>query len=202
MRGRRTVGAFVLGATLAIAGASAQAGVAVTPQVLQGLFVFNDEDQGGADCANIEINGDTHQVNGVATGIGLASDTVTLTYSTPFVEDVVAAKERGLVRQRRQSQIDVEILPGAGSTTLAYTGTANPSQGRVSGVVQNAGSNSRVRVHFRLGESLSGLAPAPDTDQLNSIVAAFESRDDVKIQEKPGRVVIRQRGIANPGTCP
>lgn len=187
------VGWLALPAT-ALAGGSSS-------EVLQGSFVFNDSQVGSDHCATINLDGTTHDVTGFVSGVGLSGDTVTLTYFTPFVDGLKAKRDGGKVQEREQSQLDVDIQPGAGSPTAAYTGTANPEKASVTARTNKGGLEARIKARYPLGSGFSELEPDPDADQQNTILAAFENRDDVKIQQKNGRVRLRQDGLTT-FVCP
>lgn len=195
MRGKQLVMAAVIGLVLGAPAGSARAGALVSPEILQGSFFFNDSRVGPDHCSDVEMDGAVHTVTGIVTGVGLSDDTVTLTYSTPFVDRVGVRERTGRVNERVQAGITVDIQPGAGSTTLAYTGTANPDRGKVAARVVQEGNAARVAAGFKLDTDLTALSPAPDATQLATILAAFTDRKDVKIQQKSGRVSLRQEGL-------
>lgn len=193
---------LVLATALVLSGGTALAGV-LTPNVLQGDFFFDDGNQGANNCANIQVQGATHQVNGTVTGVSTTNDTVTIAYATPFVDRVGVKAEAAGVAERSQVTVDVDIVPPLGSPVTAYTGTANPNKCKTVAKTTKAGTVSRVGVSCNTGVDLGGMTPAPDTAQMTAITEAFDARKDVLVKAKNGRVVIRHKGAtAAGGTCP
>ena len=67
--------------------------------------------------------------------------------------------------------------------------------------VIRGGAQARVTASFALEAGFARLVPALDADQLNTWLAAFQDRNDVKIKEKNGQLKISHRGEPA-GGCP
>lgn len=184
-KGSVLAAAFLLPAGPVLAGAA---------PVINGQFIFQDLDQQANNCSEIEFDGEFFEAEGVVTGLGLSDDTVTISYDQDFVDKLSAKSDKGKIGQKTASELIIDILPGATSPTNAYTGIATPEKCSIQGRVKGAGSESRVKVSCQLGSGLSALAPAPDADQTNTTLAAFETRKDVKIKGNNGKVTIKQKG--------
>lgn len=182
-------------------GAGARAGTPAVPHVLQGLFSFDDVKEGRDNCTQFQVQGDRHDAGGVVTAVGLSGDTIVVSYTLPLVDSFKAGREDAKVGQRQLAEIDVDLTPGAASTTIAYNGRAFPEKGKVFGRVARQGNQARVKASFQLGDLLGDLAPPPDTRQLDSLVTAFRDRKDVKLREKNGSLKITHQGSTT-GSCP
>lgn len=193
---------LALAAALVLSAGTALAGV-VTPNVLQGDFFFDDATEGTNNCANIEVQGDTHQANGTVTGVSTTNDTVTIAYSMPFVDRMAARSEVASVAEREQVTLAIDILVPVGSPVTPYSGTANPNKCKAAAKTVKAGTESRVILSCNTGADLGGMTAPPDTAQLTAITEAFDGRKDVRVRAKNGQIVIKHKGAtAAGGSCP
>jgi hypothetical protein len=106
------------------------------------------------------------------------------------------------VSQQVQTLLTVEIS-GAECATAPYDGDAFPEKCKASGSV-NASEGApdtvekgKASLSCELGSDGSELVPSPTTEQVDTIVAAFADRSDVKITDS-GKVTIKTKGEGDP----
>lgn len=199
MKFGRLVGAWIWSTALLLPSGAALAGAG--PNILQGVFSFDDINIGSGNCHQVQVDGDLHQAGGVLSATGLNADTVVLSYVQPFVESVQVKPKGAQVRQKEFSELSLDITPGAGSPTIAYAGIARPDKGKILGRIVRGGAQSRAAASFDLGENFVEMVPALDADQQATFLAAFADRNDIQIKEKNGQVRIKHRGEPS-GGCP
>lgn len=183
---------LILPAGLAVAGAA--------PPVVNGVFVFQSDVGGTNNCSEIEFGGEFFEVDGEVTGLGLDDDTITITYDQDFISGVNAKSDRGRIQQKEGSEVIVQLTPGAGSPTPAYTGAATPEKCKIQGAIKDAGASAKVKLKCDLGPNFDQLTPPPSPAQLSSILTGFGNRKDVKLRDN-GKVKITQKGDSVV-TCP
>lgn len=190
---------MVLAALVLAAWTTGPAAAQVASPVLSGVFTFEDAVAGTDDCTQLAFQGIFFEITGTATGIGLESDTVTLSYDQDFPDAVKVKAEAGQISQRRSSELLFVVVPGLDSITPPYTGLAAPERCSIAGKLTRAGAVAKVRVRCELGPDLAGLVPKPDGEQLKTILAAFDGRKDVRF--RGNNVQINVKGVPSTG-CP
>lgn len=181
---------------------------ATTSNILQGIIDISDSDL-SANQATVIACGTTIDIFGTITGTGLADDTVVFDWFVTAPDTFKGKSNKLQVRQKELSRIDVTITPGVGSPTNAYGGSAQPVKGRIQGDVRDkSGSeDGKFKAQFEIGTGLSALLPTPDTDQVNTILAALtnlnaQSKKSVKGNENKGKVQFQGKGSATNNGCP
>jgi hypothetical protein len=212
MRGIR-IAVWIGLAVLASLPAGALAGVSgVNPERLNGSFDFEDKDQTANNTLEFDVDGRNIGIEGeVRANSGV--DVVTITYRTDFPSKTAASDQSGSVAQSEQVLVVLELVPGIGSTTPAYTGQAAPLKCKAQAKLRDAESNdpddpdkAQAQLSCDLGKDFSELdddadantAGDPPPAVLEAVEAAFDSRKDVKVDTSKGKLQIKHNGEPAP----
>ena len=199
------LGLLVAAGSLWMAG-SASAG-APLPLRLDGVFQMEDANAGDDNEACVIATGVVFQGLGRVLGTTGACQ-VEITYNAfrPNKASASVLKDddsgTAKVSQQVQTFLTVEIA-GEGCATAPYTGQAFPEKCKASGSVSasegtpDTVEKGKVSVSCEVGSDGSELVPSPTTEQVETIVAAFADRSDVKITDS-GKVTIKTKGEGDP----
>lgn len=196
------IGLLLAGAMSLPTGAALAGGT--TANILQGAFSATDSNE-PANTACIAFIDVVHFAQGNLTGTGLNADTVNVDWFTIFPDNMKANSNTIKVGEKEQTQVNVSIAPGVGSPTAAYAAVANPTKGKVNSSYKSNNGDVKWNANFEFGSGLSALTPAPDSDQLNTILAFFESLNSkaVKGNENKGKLRVKGKGSGTDvGACP
>jgi hypothetical protein len=179
--------------------ALAQFELTIVPDRLDGDFLFFDNDQGGNNRLDFEIDGTTFAASGQVQA-NAGGDVVTISWEMGF-PDSASGGERGAdIAQGRQVLVAVDVDFEKG---VDYFGQAAPQNCSASAKITGTGpNNSQASLSCDLGPDLRELddddTPAtagdPPSAALDAIEAAFAGRKDVKVQINNGKLSIKHKG--------
>ena len=188
------------------AGALAGVAIAVNPERLDGTFDFEDKDQSGNNTLEFELDGRSIGIEGQVQA-NSGTDVVTISYRTDFPNKTAASDQSGSVSQKEQVFVVLELAPGEGSTTPAYTGLAAALKCKAAAKLRDNEANdpddpdkAQATLSCDLGKDFSELegieaTPGdPPTAVLDAVEAAFDSRKDVKVDTSKGKLQIKHNG--------
>jgi hypothetical protein len=194
------------------AAALAGVGVTVNPERLNGIFDFDDKDEQANNTLEFEMDGRDFGATGqVQANAGV--DVVTITYLTDFPNKTAASDQSGSVAQSEQVRVVLQLTPGEGSTTPAYTGQGAPTKCKAQAKLRDAESNdpddpdkAQAKLTCDLGKDFSELDDDADPNTpgdpppavLEAVEAAFDSRKDVKVDTSKGKLQIKHNGEPAP----
>ena len=172
MRAIRLAVAFSLTAGVALAAGSASA------QRIDGDFALADDvAPAGTNTATIEIDGKVFGVDGQVNGIGTQGDQCAIVYNTDEPTSASANNKNGKVAQSSFTDIGFVILPVTSPRAL-NTGLVSTEKCKVSSSVDPAAGKGKVSVNCKGANVFANFT----ADQVNSFIAAFQTRKDVKIK--------------------
>jgi hypothetical protein len=201
MRSIRIWLGFIAGLSLP---AAALAGVNAYPERLNGTFDFEDKDETANNTLEFELAGREIGIDGQVQA-NAGTDVVTITYHTDFPSKTAASDQSGSVAQNEEVLVGVEVVPGEGSPTPAYSGQAAPKKCKAQAKLRDAEANdpddpdkAQAKLTCDLGKDFSELKDeadlAPPPAVLEAVEAAFDSRKDVKVDTSKGKLQIKHNG--------
>jgi len=152
-------------------------------QRIDGDFALIDDVAGpnpDGNQATVEIDGREFGVAGEVSGVGTSGDQCRILYNTDEPTNASANDKNGKVSQGKFTTLTFVVVPGAGSATTAFPdGALNvaPEKCKANASVNAALGKGKVNVNCTGENIYSGFS----ADQLNSYIAAFQDRKDVKI---------------------
>lgn len=183
---------FGLGALLL----SPAAALAQYPERLNGTFDFQDKDELDKSTLEFQVEGREIGVEGSVRDLSASDGEVTIRYRTDFPNQAVAGNRNASVTQQRQVLITLEV----GDPPI-YSGQAAPIKCKVQAKLHDQQANglddpekAQATLHCDLGRDWSELAVAPSQAVLDAVETAFDSREDVKVDTRKGKLQIKHRG--------
>lgn len=169
MRAIRLAVAFSLTAGVALAG--------TTSTRINGEFALADDvAPAGTNTATVEIDGRDFGVDGQVNGIGTQGDQCIIVYNTDDPTQANANDKNGKVAQGSFTEIGFVILPVTSPRAL-NTGLISTEKCKANASVDPSKGKGKVSVNCK-GQNVFANFTA---DQVNSFIAAFQTRKDVKI---------------------
>jgi hypothetical protein len=189
--------------------APASAGVAevINPDRLDGSFDFVDKDEPNNEL-NFVLLGDTNGFSGQVTG-NAGIDLVVISYFTTYPNKLTANEKGAALTQGRQVTVRLQLIPGEGSSTPAYSGQASPAKCKAQAKIRDNEVNdpddpdkAQASLRCDLGSDFQALdddgvpeTPGdPPAEVLEALEIAFDSRKDVKLRVPRGNLRIKHNG--------
>jgi hypothetical protein len=170
---------------------------------LNGTFEFEDDDQSDDNEACLTAAAGDFRIRGRVVGTA-DSCTVLISYDSvlPNKGSGTVLKEDGdgsaKVSQQVGTSVTVEVV-GGGCLTPFPAATAFPEKCKASGSVKAVEPSETVdSAKASLSCDLSDLSPSPSDAVRQTIGAAIEGRQDVKISSN-GKLTIKTKGVPNTG---
>jgi hypothetical protein len=191
-----------LGGLVAVAPAFAQP---TSTLRLNGGFSLDDAVESDDNHACVLASFTVFEVFGVVTGTDGAC-TVTISYTgvvpNKASAPVLKSDDGGSAKVSQQVETRIDVNIGGAECSNAFSASATPEKCKVSGSVnatEGFGSpdtveNGKVSLSCDLGENGTELSSDPDPGQIDTILAAFAGRKDVKFSSK-GKLTIKTKGV-------
>jgi hypothetical protein len=173
-------------------------------------FTFFDVNEGGNNQTTYQVEGAEISMEGEVSA-NAGSTVVTIGYETNFPNSTSASRQQVTIGQDEQLLVSLEVDFDDGGDD--YFGQAAPLDCSVSAKLRDNEANDpddpdndSATVSCDLGNNLTefddddvpGTAGDPPSDVLEAIEAAFENRNDVKVDVSKGKLSIKHKGEAGP----
>jgi hypothetical protein len=200
------MGLLVAAGSLVLASA-AFAGVSTLR--LNGDFSFEEQSTDDINTGCVRANFTTFEVFGDVTGTS-GDCTVTISYDgfVPNKAQASVLKDdnsgTAKISQQVETFLAVSISGPVTCTDAPFSGVTQPEKCKVSSSVNategapDTVQKAKASLSCELGSDGSELVPSPTTAQVDTIIAAFADRKDVKVDNK-GKVTIKTKGEADDG---
>jgi hypothetical protein len=176
---------------------------------LNGGFSFEQESTDDINTGCVVADFTTFFVFGEVTGTTSDGCTVVIDYDG-FVPNKASAsvlKDDNSGSAKISQQVETRLgvtISGAECATAPFAGSTQPEKCKVSSSVNategapDTVQKAKASLSCELGSDGSELVPSPTTAQVDTIIAAFADRKDVKVDNK-GKVTIKTKGEADDG---